>query len=195
MDTERIRHALRKRYAEVAEQPLGQFKYPVGRGSAEQLKYPAATLDAVPADVVEHFVGVGNPFSLGEPSAGCRVVDIGCGAGLDSQVAAHCVGSTGSVIGVDFSREMLAVARCGLAQTPLTNVTFVEGLAEALPVEDGWADMVISNGVLNLAACKSSAFAEIARVLRPGGRFQACDLVLVKALPDDLRMDEYAWSS
>lgn len=194
METDQIHNALRTRYAMVADQPIGQFKYPVGRGSAEHLEYRTRILDSISANVVDRFVGVGNPFSLGEPQPGWRVVDVGCGAGFDSQVAAHYAGPAGHVTGVDMSPEMLAVARSGLTEAALANITFVEGFAEALPVDDGWADLVISNGVLNLAACKSSAFAEIARVLRPGGRLQAADLILVKNLPHDLRDDEYAWS-
>ncbi len=194
METDRIHNALRKRYTKVADQPVGQFKYPVGRGSAERLGYRAGVLDSMPASVVDHFVGVGNPFSLGEPRPGWRVVDVGCGAGFDSQVAAHYVGPAGEVTGVDMCPEMLAVARSGVAEAGCENVALVEGLAENLPVDDGWADLVISNGVLNLASCKSAAFGEIARVLRGGGRFQAADLILVKKLPGDLLDDEDAWA-
>lgn len=190
-----IHDALRRRYAEVACKPVGQFKYPVGRGSAERLEYRADFLERIPAEVIDRFVGVGNPFSLGEPQLGWRVLDVGCGCGFDSQVAAYYAGNTGRVIGVDLSREMLDLARSGLAVGGLSNVRFVEGCAEALPVELGWADLVISNGVLNLAACKASAFSEIARVLRPGGRFQASDLILIKNLPHDLRDDQFAWSN
>ena len=110
-------------------------------------------------------------------------------------MAALYAGPTGRVRGVDLSREMLAVARAGLDASGLTNVELIEGQVEALPVASGWADLVISNGVLNLAACKPSAFAEAARVLKPGGQFQAADLVLVKDLPQDLRDDEFAWSN
>ena len=195
METNQIRDALRRRYAAVADQPVGQFPYPVGRNSAEHLGYRADFMERIPPDVINHFVGVGNPFSLGEPQAGWRIVDVGSGAGFDSQVAAHYVGPTGQVIGMDMSPEMLAVAKTGLAASGLPNVTFVEGRAEALPVESGWANLVISNGVLNLATCKATAFAEVARVLRPGGRFQAADLILVKDLPCDLRDEQFAWSN
>lgn len=195
MEPDQIRNALRRRYAAVADQPAGQFPYPVGRGSAERLGYRADFVERIPRDVIDHFVGVGSPFSLGEPQAGWRVVDVGSGAGVDSQVAAQYVGPTGQVIGVDISPEMLTVARAGLAASGLSNVTFVEGPAEALPVESAWADLVISNGVLNLATCKARAFAEVARVLRPGGKFQAADLILVKDLPQDLHDDEFAWSN
>jgi SAM-dependent methyltransferase len=195
METDQIHDALRTRYAKVAEQPVGQFKYPVGRGSAEHLMYRRDILDSIPASVIDHFVGVGNPFSLGDPQSGWHVVDIGCGAGFDAQVAANYVGPTGHVNAVDMSPEMLAVAKSGFSENTLSNISFFKGFAESLPVDDEWADLVISNGVLNLATCKSSAFAEIARVLRPGGRFQAADLILIKTLPQDLRSDEYAWSN
>lgn len=195
MQTDHILEELRRRYAAVAAQPSGQFTYPVGRKSAEHLGYRADLMEHIPPDVINHFVGVGNPFSLGEPQAGWRVVDVGSGAGFDSQVAAHYVGPTGQVMGVDMSPEMLTIAQAGLAVVGLSNVTFVEGRAEALPVESGWADLIISNGVLNLATCKTSAFAEVARVLRRGGRFQAADLILVKNLPQDLRDGQFAWSN
>lgn len=194
MTPDRLRDSIRRRYAQVAQRPEGQFKYPVGRASAEHLGYRAEWLDRISPEVVDRFVGVGNPFSLGEPQSGWRIVDVGCGCGMDSQVAAQLAGPAGQVIGVDVSTEMLTVARAGLAASGLTNVTFVEGSAEALPVEAGWADLVISNGVLNLTPCKPSAFAEVARVLRPGGRFQAVDLILVKDLPADVRDEEFAWS-
>lgn len=195
MQTDDIRDALRRRYAAVATQPAGQFSYPVGRESAQRSGYRADRLARLPQDVIDHFIGVGNPFSLGEPQAGEHVLDIGCGGGFDALIAAQCVGDAGQVIGVDMSAEMLAVARAGLAASGARGVRFVEGYAEALPVGTGWADFIISNGVLNLATCKATAFAEIARVLRPGGRFQAADLILVKALPPDMRDDQFAWSN
>lgn len=195
MEPGQIQKALLSRYAEVAERPTGKFSYPVGRDSAAQLDYRRELLDRIPSEVIEHFVGVGNPFSLGEPQAGWNVLDIGCGCGLDSQVAALCVGTTGQVLGVDMSPEMLAVARSGLSTSRLTNVKLIEGRAETLPIESGWADLIISNGVLNLATSKRSAFSEMSRVLKPGGRVQTVDLVLVKDLSEDLRDDHFAWSN
>jgi arsenite methyltransferase len=195
MEPEQIREVLLRRYADVALRPAGQFNYPVGRASAERLNYRRDLLDCIPSDVVEHFVGVGNPFSMGEPEPGGSVLDIGCGCAFDSQMAALYVGPEGRVRGVDMSPEMLAVARAGLDGTGLLNVELIEGRAEDLPVDTDWADLVISNGVLNLATCKASAFAEVARVLKPGGRFQAADLVLVKDVPRDLQDDQFAWSN
>jgi SAM-dependent methyltransferase len=192
---DQIHEALRHRYAKVAEQPQGQFAYPVGRESAERLQYRRDFLDLVPPVLVEHFVGVGNPFSLGEPQPGWSVLDIGCGAGFDSQIAALYVGPTGKVIGVDLTEQMLAVARAGSVAAGVSNLQFRQGIAESLPVEPSSVDLVISNGVLNLATCKPTAFREVFRVLRPGGRFQAVDLVLVAELPEKLRNDQAAWSN
>jgi SAM-dependent methyltransferase len=195
MNAERVRQELRRRYAAVARQPAGRFPYPTGRASAEHLHYRRDFLDLLPPTVADHFVGVGNPFTLGEPQPGWAVLDIGCGAGFDSQVAARYVGPQGKVVGVDLSEEMLAVARQGLAAAGLANVEFRPGFAEQLPVESEWADLVISNGVLNLAFCKESAFREVCRVLKRGGRFQAVDLILVGELPPELAYSEFAWSN
>lgn len=195
LHAEEIHDELRQRYAAVAQQPVGQFPYPVGRESVERLQYRKDFVARLPALVVDHFVGVGNPFLLGEPEPGWNVLDIGCGAGFDSQTAGLYVGSAGKVLGVDLSAEMLVVAQEGKTAAGLANVEFRHGLAEQLPVESEWANLVISNGVLNLATCKAAAFREIYRVLKPNGRFQAVDLVLVAELPPELRNDQFAWSS
>lgn len=187
-----IRAGILKRYAAVAAQPNDQFPYPVGRASARALGYDTVLLERIPAAVVERFVGIGNPLTLGTPQRGWHVVDAGCGAGLDAHVAAHHVGAEGEVIGIDLSDAMLEVARAAAGDLP--QLRFVAGPLEALPLPDASVDLVISNGVLNLAACKDTAFREIARVLRPGARLQAADLVLVKDLPENLRNDAFAWS-
>jgi arsenite methyltransferase len=194
-DSEQIRQSLRCRYAAVAQSPTGQFSYPVGRESADRLAYRTDLLNRVPGDVIARFVGVGNPFSLGEPGPGWSVLDIGCGGGFDSQIAAYYVGRAGRVCGVDLSEEMLSVARGGETGSGLANLEFRQGYAENLPMPSDWADLVISNGVLNLASCKATAFGEVFRVLKPGGQFQAVDLVLVADLPPDVRNDECAWSN
>ena len=138
----------------------------------------------LPDAAVESFAGVANPFSLQPLSAGERVVDIGSGAGFDSFVAAHQVGPSGRVVGVDMTEEMLAKSRATITKFRLGNVDFRDGLAEDLPVEDGWADVVISNGVINLCADKRAVFAEIYRVLRPGGRLQFADIANGKPVPE-----------
>jgi SAM-dependent methyltransferase len=191
---DQVREEIRHRYAAVAENPGGHFAYPFGRQSAERLQYRRGFLELIPPAVLDRFVGVGNPFSLGEPQPGWTVLDIGSGAGFDSQIAARYVGPTGKVIGVDLSEAMLTVARAGSAAARVSNVEFRQGIAESLPVESSCADLVISNGVLNLATCKGSAFREVFRVLKPGGRLQAVDLVLVADLPEQLRNEEFAWS-
>ena len=133
---------------------------------------------------MESFAGVANPFSLQPLSEGEQVVDIGSGAGFDSFVAAHQVGPTGKVVGVDMTEEMLAKSRATREKLGLGHVEFREGLAEDLPIEDGWADVVISNGVINLCPDKRAVFSEIYRVLRPGGRLQFADIANGKPVPE-----------
>ena len=130
------------------------------------------------------FAGVANPFSLQPLSEGEHVVDIGSGAGFDSFVAAHQVGPTGRVVGIDMTEEMLAKSRATREKLELDHVEFRDGLAEDLPIEDGWADVVISNGVINLCADKRAAFSEIYRVLRPGGRLQFADIANGRPVPE-----------
>src|SRR6516162_4418560 len=127
MSPDQIHEELRQRYAKVAEQPKGQFPYPVGKESAERLKYRRDFLNHIPASVLDRFVGVGNPFTLGEPQPGWAVLDIGCGAGFDSLVAALYVAPTGKVIGVDLSEEMLTVARG--QSVGVRNLEFRQGMA------------------------------------------------------------------
>ena len=139
----------------------------MGRPLARMLEYADEWLEGIPESSIESFAGTGNPFSLGEIRRGERVVDVGCGAGIDSLIAAKKVGSDGRVIGVDMTPPMLERARHAAKKLGLANVEFRKGFAEALPVEDGWADAVISNGVLNLMPDKAAALEEMARVLKP----------------------------
>jgi len=138
--------------------------------------------------------GTGNPFSLGELKPGENVVDCGSGAGTDSLIAAGMVGPAGHVIGVDMTPEMLAKARYNAIKAGLTNVEFREGYLEALPVPDDWADVVISNGVLNLVPNKDAALAEIYRVLKSGGHLQIADIALQKPVPEDAQSDVTLWT-
>jgi arsenite methyltransferase len=143
---------------------------------------------------VESFAGVANPFSLRSISRGDRVVEVGSGGGFDSIVAAHLVGTDGRVIGVDMTPEMLAKSQETAQLLGLGHIEFREGLAEELPVQDGWADVVISNGVLNLIADKARAFAEIHRVLRPGGHLQFADIALGRAVPAECVANAELWT-
>jgi arsenite methyltransferase len=170
LDVATLRVAIREEYAEVASHPDKGFHFHTGRPLARMLEYADEWLIGIPEPSIESFAGTGNPFSLGELRPGERVVDVGCGAGIDSLIAAKKIGPDGRVIGVDMTPYMLEKARRAAVEAELENVEFKEGYAEALPVEDGWADVVISNGVLNLMPDKSAALEEMSRVLKPGGR-------------------------
>jgi SAM-dependent methyltransferase len=184
VDPEALRADVREKYREVALDPSGKFHFHTGRPLAALLGYPDEVVDALPDRAVESFAGVGNPFSLRPLHVGERVVDFGSGGGFDCFVAARAVGNAGRVVGVDMTPEMLAKSR-GTAETlGIVNVEFREGLLEELPVEDGWADVVISNGVINLCADKAAVFAEAYRVLRPGGVLQFADIANGKPLPE-----------
>jgi len=148
----------------------------------------------MPEASIESLAGTGNPFSLGALQAGERVVDVGCGAGLDSLIAARMLGPSGQVIGVDMTPQMLEKARASAAQLGLTNVEFREGLAEELPVPDGWADVIISNGVLNLTPDKAVSLKQMARVLKPNGRLQIGDILVDKPVPAEARLDIDLWA-
>jgi ubiquinone/menaquinone biosynthesis C-methylase UbiE len=150
---------------------------------AARLGYDGKVVDAMPNEAVESFAGVANPFSLRDLVPGERVVDLGSGAGFDCFVAAGEVGASGRVIGVDMTKEMLAKSRSTALAMGLINVEFREGILEELPVEDGWADVVISNGVINLCADKREVFGEIRRVLKPGGYLQFADIANGKPVP------------
>ena len=192
---EQLKSTVKRKYRGVSRKPEGQFPYPVGQESLERLGYPREWISAVPKDVVDRFVGVGNPFSIRPVQKGERVLDIGCGCGLDSFVSALQTGQEGLVFGIDLTAEMLEWARNAKANTILDNLHFREGSAEELPFEDGAFDLVISNGVLNLVPNKESAFREIARVLRPEGNFVAADLVVVESIPEETLASMDAWST
>jgi SAM-dependent methyltransferase len=189
-----LREQVRDKYREVAIEPRASFHFHTGRGLASRLGYEAGAVDALPDRAVESFAGVGNPFSLRRLAPGEKVVDVGSGAGFDSFIAASQVGPGGQVVGVDMTAEMLAKSRQTGEALGLAYVQFREGLAEALPVEDGWADVVISNGVINLCADKHAVFAEILRVLRPGGRLQFADIANGRPVPAGALRDIDLWT-
>ena len=169
VDPRALREEVKSKYRDVATNPRGEYHFHTGRPLARRLGYEQGVVDAMPERAVESFAGVANPFSLRRLEAGERVIDVGSGAGFDCFIAAHQVGPQGRVLGVDMLQEMLERSRAAAAEMGLANVAFREGLIEEMPVEDGWADAVISNGVINLCADKRRAFQEIWRVLRPGG--------------------------
>ncbi|HEX6709656.1 MAG TPA: methyltransferase domain-containing protein [Rubrobacter sp.] len=194
LDVGNLREAIREEYAQVASDPRKGFHFHTGRPLARMLEYEDEWLEGIPEISIESFAGTGNPFSLGELQPGERVVDLGSGAGIDSLIAAKMVGPEGRVIGVDMTPEMFEKARLSAEQAGLANVEFREGYAEALPVEDGWADVVISNGVLNLVPDKAAALLEIRRVLRPDGRLQIGDILVQKAVPESAKRKIDLWT-
>ena len=194
VDPDALREQVREKYREVAVDPHRSFHFHTGRPLAARLGYDAAAVDAMPDRAVESFAGVGNPFSLRRLEPGGRVVDIGSGAGFDTFIAAGQVGPEGAVVGVDMTTEMLEKSRATAAALGLDHVELREGLAEALPVEDGWADVVISNGVINLCADKRSVFDEIRRVLRPGGWLQFADIANGRPVPPEALRDIDLWT-
>ena len=194
VDQDALREQVRDKYREVAVDPSAGFHFHTGRGLASRLGYEAGVVDALPDRAVESFAGVGNPFSLRRLAPGEKVVDIGSGAGFDSFIAAGQVGPGGQVAGIDMTAEMLAKSRQTAEALGLAQVQFREGLAEALPVQDAWADVVISNGVINLCADKQAVFAEILRVLRPGGRLQFADIANGRPVPPEALRDIDLWT-
>lgn len=194
LDLNVLRAAIQEEYEEVAACPVKGFHFHVGRFLADRLAYPSAELDTLPNAAVESFAGVGNPFALGSLAAGEVVVDLGSGAGFDAIIAARQVGDTGQVIGIDMTPAMLAKARANAASLGLGNVEFREGYIEALPVDSGSADVVISNGVINLSPEKETVFAEALRVLKPGGRLQIADIIVGREVPESARNDISLWT-
>jgi SAM-dependent methyltransferase len=193
VDLEVLRCEVRREYAEVAAHPGKGFHFHTGRPLANLLGYEPAWLDAVPERSIESFAGTGNPFLSRPVAPGERIVDVGCGAGIDSLIAASMAGPDGSVIGLDMTPEMLDKARASAAERGFGRIEFHHGHAESLPVADDWADVVISNGVVNLCPDKPQVFREIYRVLRPGGRIQIGDIAVQKAVPESAKRDINLW--
>jgi arsenite methyltransferase len=194
LNLEALRAAIQGEYAAVALAPQQGFHFHTGRPLAQRLGYRDEWLEGIPEAAIESFAGTGNPFRMGELRAGEHVVDVGSGAGMDSLIAASMVGAAGRVIGVDMTPAMLAKARDGAAEAGLPNVDFLEGLGEVLPVADGWSDVVISNGVLNLMPDKVAGLREMARVLKPGGRLQIGDILVRTEVPQDAKADISLWT-
>jgi arsenite methyltransferase len=194
LDVALLRSEIQRTYADVSTQPDQEFIFPTGRAWALDLGYPRDLLAGVPKASCESFAGVANPFSMGALQPGEDVLDIGCGAGMDSLVAGQMVGPTGSVTGIDMTPAMVAKARGSIAQTGLGNVRIVEGSAEHLPFDDASFDVVISNGVIDLIPDKDAVFSEITRVLRPGGRIQLADVTIRSPVSEESKRDIDLWA-
>ena len=193
VDVEELRCLISDKYTEVAKTPEKGFHFHTGKPLAMMLGYPEKSVDALPSGAVESFAGTGNPFSMGDLRLGETALDVGCGAGFDTLIAARQVGPAGRVISVDMTPAMLEKASAGARDADLDNIEFREGLAEALPVEDESIDVAISNGVINLCPDKMAAMQEIHRVLKPGGRIQIGDIVVHKEVPEDAKADIDLW--
>ena len=193
LDVSRLRDAIREEYALVATEPDRGFHFHTGRPLARLLAYDDEWLERIPEASVASFAGTGNPFSLGALRPGDRVVDVGCGAGIDSLIAAKMVGEAGRVIGVDMTPPMVEKASASAVAMGAPNVEFRAGYAEALPVEDAWADVVISNGVMNLFPDKLAGLGEMARVLRPGGRLQIGDILVQRPVGEGGKRNIDLW--
>jgi arsenite methyltransferase len=194
LDVDVLRTAIQAEYAEVAACPMKGFHFHTGRFLADRLGYPSDRVDALRDSVVESFAGVGNPFSWGDLEPGETVVDLGCGAGFDTILAAQMVGAEGQVIGVDMTPAMLQKARRNGELLGMGHVDLREGFLEELPIADASADVVLSNGVINLCPDKATVLAEAFRVLEPGGRLQIADIIVAKAVPEGAKQDIALWT-
>jgi SAM-dependent methyltransferase len=195
LDTSDLERRVKEMYREVAEEPFKEFHFETGRALAERLGYPADELDAIPAEAIDSFAGVGYYLDLADIEQGETAVDLGSGSGMDSFLAARQVGETGRVVGIDMTEAQLAKSRRLASDHGIANVEFVEAHIEQLPLADGSAEVVISNGVINLAPDKAAVFAEVARVLRPGGRLALADIVTGTQLPVGVTCDASLWAA
>ena len=187
LDVDVLREAIRRTYADVATGEDTAVIFPTGRAWAQELAYPEPELSRVPEASVESFAGVANHFALERIEPGAVVLDLGCGAGTDLLIAAQMAGPAGRVVGVDMTAPMLERARASAREMGLAGVELHESLIEDLPLDDASVDVVMSNGVIDLVPDKEAVFAEIDRVLRPGGRVQLADVIIHTAVSEDAR--------
>ena len=193
IDVQVLKSEIKKTYASVSQDPEKDFIFPTGRPWAEDLGYPDE-LANVPEAAVGSFAGVANPWQMGRLAPGERVLDLGSGAGTDSLIAAQMVGEQGHVTGIDMTPEMLAKARAAAVELGAANVEFVESEAEQLPFADASFDVVISNGVIDLIPDKDAVFAEVFRVLAPGGRIQIADVTIQNPVSAEGRRTIDLWT-
>ena len=194
LNTQELEQRVKDMYREVAEEPFNEFHFETGRQLAERLGYPSDQLDAIPPPSIESFAGVGYYFDLAAITAGETVVDLGSGSGTDSFLAARQTGADGRVIGIDMTEAQLAKATRLATEHGFANVEFRNSYIEQLPLDSGSADVVISNGVINLVPDKLGAYRQIARALRPGGRVQVADICVDRPIPESALADIDLWT-
>ena len=193
-DKERIVEGIRKKYAEASVTAQNLFNYPTGKEGLEGLGYDPKIVESIPKPVIDSFLGVGNPFSLGPIHEGETVLDIGCGGGFDLIFAAIMVGTKGNVTGIDVTPEMLELSKKNLKEASIENVTLRQTNAEELPFPDSNFDVIISNGVLNLIPEKAKAFSELFRVLKLDGRLMVADQILIGELSEEQKLSAESWA-
>ncbi len=194
-DPKELESKVKAMYRSVAENPHGEFHFEMGRAMAERLGYAPSDLDRIPAESINSFAGVGHYFHMADLKPGDMVVDLGSGSGMDAFIAALKVGPRGKVTGVDMTDEQRANAERLRDRDRFLNVTYVKGYIEEVPLPDGSADAVISNGVINLATDKPRVFGEAARLLKKGGRFAVADIVTDVQLPDKIVCNSTLWAA
>jgi ubiquinone/menaquinone biosynthesis C-methylase UbiE len=195
VDSVALEQKVKKMYSDVALNPAGEYHFEMGRGLAEKLGYEKKDLDRIPADAIESFAGVGYYFDMADLKEGDLVLDLGSGSGMDSFIAALKVGASGKVTGVDMTDDQLGKSERLRKERQFTNVSFFKSYIESLPFPDGTFDAVISNGVINLSADKEKVFAEVSRVLKPGGRMVIADIVTEKQLPENITCNSTLWAA
>jgi SAM-dependent methyltransferase len=193
-EKDKIYKGIRKKYKQVAKKPDGLFKYPTGKAGLEALQYDSEIIQALPETIIASFCGVGNPFTIGVIREGESVLDIGCGAGVDTIFAAKMTGPNGKVVGIDLLPEMLQRAEENLILANLDNVTYGKASSDKLPFSDNNFDVAISNGVFNLVPDKPGALSEAFRVLKTSGRLMIADQILVGELPKEKKQIIKSWS-
>lgn len=188
-----LRDKVNEAYSAAATRPEQKHPFPIGRALAENLGYPSEVLDALPQPSLEAFAGVSNVSLLADVPPDATVLDLGCGAGMDSIIAARRVGPTGRVIGIDFSEPMLVRARAAKELANLPQLQFQQGDAEYLPLPNESIDVVLVNGIFNLNPKRKTIFSELVRVLRPRGRAYVAELILTRPLPESDHASESNW--